>query len=102
MIPALALLAGVAVTYVMRIAFITLVPADRLPERVRDAMDDVGPAAMAAIIATHLAHGGSPAGSLAPTLIGVVVASAVAWRTGNLAATVATGIATVTLATSML
>ena len=102
MIPALALIAGVAVTYVLRIAFIVLVPADRLPGRVRGALDDVGPAAMAAIIATHLVHGGGPVGSSVPTLAGIVVASAVAWRTSNLAATVVSGIAAVALVMAVL
>ncbi len=100
MIPALALLAGVAVTYVLRITFIALVPADRLPRGIRDALDDVGPAAMAAILATHLAHGGTPPSP--PTLVGVAVAAAVAWRTRNLAATVVSGITTVALASALL
>lgn len=92
MIPVLALLVAAAATYALRITFIVFVPADRLPMPVRATLDDVGPAAMAAIVATHLAHGGGPGGLWAPSLVGAGVAAVVAWRMGNLALTVVAGI----------
>ena len=88
----LALLAGAVATYLLRITFISLVPADRLPIRIQGALRDVGPAAMAAIVATHLAHGSGPAGLWSPSLGAAVAAALVAWWTGNLAATVLVGI----------
>ncbi len=88
----LALLVGALATYVLRVSFIALVPADRLPARVRLALDDVGPAAMAAIVATHLAHRSGPAGLWSPSLVAAFVAALVAWRTRSLGATVLVGI----------
>jgi branched-subunit amino acid transport protein len=77
----LSLLALAAITWLFRITFITLVPADRLPAAVRARMDAVGPAAFAALLATEVA-GTSPA-DLAPLLVAGAAAALAAWRTHN-------------------
>lgn len=92
MTPVLVLLLAAVATWLLRIAFITLVPAGRLPERVRRSLDDVAPAVMAALVVTHLAHGEGVAGLALADVLAVLVASLVAWRTRQLAATVVAGV----------
>jgi branched-subunit amino acid transport protein len=90
-VPIVLLLAAVS-TWLLRVFFITLVPAGLLPARVRAALDDVAPAVMAALIVTHLA-GGKGVGGLVPSdLAAALVAAVVAWRTEQLSATVVTGV----------
>jgi branched-subunit amino acid transport protein len=55
------LLAAVA-SWGQRVLFITVVPTARLPTSVRDALDDVAPAVMAALVVSSLAHGRGPSG----------------------------------------
>jgi branched-subunit amino acid transport protein len=86
------LLAAVA-TWLLRIGFITLVPAELLPGRVRLALDDVAPAVMAALLVTHLANGQGLGGLVLADVLAALVAAAVAWRTRQLSATVVVGIA---------
>src|SRR4029079_7310433 len=52
----LVLLLGAIGTYLLRLLFITLIPAHRLPDRARAALQLVGPAALAALIATDIGH----------------------------------------------
>ena len=95
MTPTLAFVAltlGALTTWLLRVTFIVFVPADRLPVRVRRALDDVGPAVTAAIVASHLAHGSGPAGLWSLSLAAAAIAAIVAWRTGHLAYTVLAGI----------
>lgn len=89
----IALVLAAAVTWLLRVTFITLVPAASLPARVHGALDDVAPAVMAAIVVTHLAHGEGIDGLVLADLGAVLVAAAVAWRTRHLAATVVAGVA---------
>ena len=93
MTPAIVLLLGVAATFVARVLLITIVPAGRLPDRVRHALDDVAPAVTAAIVASHLAHGAGPSGLVHPATLAALAAAVVAWTTRHLAATVAAGVA---------
>jgi branched-subunit amino acid transport protein len=91
MMAAIALLCAALATWLLRVSFITLVPADRLPERVRLALDDVGPAVMAALLVTYLAQGGVR-GLVLADVVAAAVASIVAWRTRNLSLTVFVGV----------
>ena len=50
----IALLALGAASWVMRITFITLLPADRLPARVRYSLEYLAPAVLASIVAVEL------------------------------------------------
>lgn len=86
------LLLAAVTTWLLRVLFITLVPASLLPGRVRLALDDVAPAVMAALLMTHLAHGQGLVGLVLSDVLAAMVAAAVAWRTRHLAATVVVGI----------
>jgi branched-subunit amino acid transport protein len=82
----LVLLAVAAGSWVLRVTFVTVVDVDTLPSLVREALDYVGPAVLAALIVTTLAHGEGHAGlrlSL-PEITGLVAAAVVALRTGTL------------------
>jgi branched-subunit amino acid transport protein len=86
------LLLAAATTWLLRIAFIALVPAARLPERVHAALDDVAPAVMAALVVASLAHGRGLAGLAASDVAAALIAAVVAWRTRSLAITVVVGV----------
>ncbi|WP_052665045.1 AzlD domain-containing protein [Nitriliruptor alkaliphilus] len=86
------LLLACVVTWLLRISFITLVPAGGLPDRLRSALDDVGPAVLAAVVVTHLAHGEGLQGLILTDLLATLVAAAVAWRTRSLSLTVVVGV----------
>lgn len=89
----LIVLAAAVGTWVLRVAFITLVPAEQLPGRIRRALDDAGPVVLAAMVA-HAAVAGHGTGlRLVPMAVGGVAAALVAWRTASLVGTVAVGIA---------
>ena len=82
----LVLLAVAGGTWALRVAFVTVVDVDALPSLIREALDYVGPAAMAALVITTLAHGEGLAG-LRPSLpeaAGLIAAAVVALRTGTL------------------
>lgn len=82
----LALIGAAAGSYVLRIAFVTLVDVERLPDTVKEALRYVGPAVTAAIVVTSLAHGEGRAGLhlSAAQLVGLLAAAITAWRTGSL------------------
>lgn len=90
---AIVLLGGGLATWVLRVGFIGLVPARRLPERVRRALDVTGPSAMAALIVGDLVHEASQ-GAAAAALIATAVAAVVMWRFQNLALVTIAGIGT--------
>lgn len=82
----LALLGAAAGSYVLRIAFVTLIDVDRLPASVRGSLAYVGPAVTAAIVVSALA-GGAGRGGLAltgPQVAGLAAAALVMWRTSSL------------------
>jgi branched-subunit amino acid transport protein len=91
--------AGAVATWVFRILFITLVPADRLPDGVRRALPHIGPSVMAALIVTELADRRGVAHAVTPDArhLALLVAVLVAWRVRNLAAPMAAAAATVLL-----
>ena len=91
----LALGGAVAVSWLLRVLVITLLPASRLPERARRTLPDVGPAVFAALVAAALLGG---AAAPDPSFVGgVVVAGLVAWRTHRIGLSTAAGLATVAL-----
>ena len=88
------LAAGGLISWVIRVAFITLVPSSRFPSVVRRAIEGIGPAAMAALIATELAHQVQAGGTQAAAALGAaLIAGMVAWRTDRPSLTVVVGIA---------
>jgi branched-subunit amino acid transport protein len=91
------LAAAGALSWVLRIGLITLLPAERLPAAFRAALDHLAPAVLAAIVATELAQAvesgaGAGAGAVAAPLLTAAVAGAVAWTTRSLALTVGCGL----------
>jgi branched-subunit amino acid transport protein len=80
-------------TWLLRVAFIVMLPAERLPARVRRVLDDAGPVVLAAM-AAHVAVAGHASGlHLAPMAVGGAAAALVAWRTTNFLGTVLAGVA---------
>lgn len=91
----LALAVGALATWILRVCFITLLPADRLHPRVRRTLRHVGPAVLGAMIVTMLVgHGGLPA-LVTPTArhLALLVAALVAWRVRNVLAPMAAALA---------
>lgn len=89
---AIALFLASVATWLLRICFITLLPAGRLPDRVRAALDDVGPAVVAALLVTYLAHGEGVRGLVLSDVLATFLAAAVAWWTRSLSVTVVAGV----------
>jgi branched-subunit amino acid transport protein len=86
------LAAGGLASWVLRILFVTLVPAQRLPARFRAAIASAGPAAMAALLMTEFGEVSSvDRSALLPWVGGALVATALAVRFKNLAFTVGGG-----------
>jgi branched-subunit amino acid transport protein len=93
----LVLLLAAVTTWLLRVCFITLLPASTLPVRVRLALEDVRPTVMAALLVTHLAHGEGIGGLVLADVLATLIAALVAWRTRKLAPTVLAGIVAVGL-----
>ena len=55
------------VSWLLRVSFVTLLPAQRLPRRIRGALASAGPAAMASMLAAELGRSAS-GGDLAVTV----------------------------------
>jgi len=89
-----AMLALGALCWVFRIAFVLVVPAERLPARVVGGLEHLAPAVLASISAVELGsvtRGGGP--GAAPGAVTLVLAVAlVAHRTRNLTVTVLAGL----------
>jgi branched-subunit amino acid transport protein len=86
-----------AVSWLFRIAFITLLPADRLPPRLHNGLDYLAPAVLASIVAVELVdliHDAPPADALA-LLAAAAVIAVIAHRTHNLTLACTLGIAAV-------
>ncbi|HSJ45756.1 MAG TPA: AzlD domain-containing protein [Euzebyales bacterium] len=96
---ALALLGAAAGSYVLRIAFVTLIDVERLPDAVKEALRYVGPAVTAAIVVSSLAHGEGRAGLdvSAAQVIGLLAAAVTAWRSGSLLWSLGAGMVSFTL-----
>lgn len=88
----IALLVVAAISWAMRISFTAVFAGDRLPEWVRTRLDAVGPAAFAALLASHVASG--HASAVPSTVVALVVAGVVARVTrSHLAAVVGAALA---------
>lgn len=88
----LVLLLGAIGTYLLRLLFITLIPAHRLPDRARAALQLVGPAALAALIATDIGHAAAHPTNLWPSLAAVAGAGLISALTKNLGLTIIGGL----------
>lgn len=89
------LLAAASATF--RIAFITLIPAERLPGPLTRGLTHLAPAALAAIAAVELmgvVRDGQLVGNLA-TLCAMAIVGVIAYRWQNLTFTVITGLVTI-------
>jgi branched-subunit amino acid transport protein len=100
----LVLFAVAAGTWALRVAFVTIVDVDTLPSLAREALDYVGPAVLAALIVTTLAHGEGHTGlrPSPPEIAGLVAAALVALRTGSLLWPLAAAMAVFTAGTVLL
>jgi branched-subunit amino acid transport protein len=86
-----ALSLGALATWLLRVAFIAVLPADRLPEGLLRALRHVGPAVLGALVVTTLVgHDGLPA-LFVPSArhLALLAAALVAVRFRNLAAPIA-------------
>jgi len=88
-----------AVCWLFRVAFVTLVPAERLPTGLRAGLEYLAPAVLAAIVAVEvvgmLSH--STPGDALPLLAAVVVTGVVARLTRSLSIVSAVGLGLVLL-----
>ncbi|GAA0944833.1 AzlD domain-containing protein [Pseudonocardia zijingensis] len=89
------LVAAGAVSWLLRVIPITLLPAARLPAPARRLLDHAAPAAIAAMVGAGIA-GGNALPELAarlPVLLGALVAGVIAWRRRGLVLPVVAGLA---------
>jgi branched-subunit amino acid transport protein len=95
----LALLALGAVSWVLRITFVNLLPADRLPTRLRNGLEYLAPAVLSAIIAVELTTSIRNTDPLHATFLLVAGAGIgwVAYRTRNVSLACALGVGVVLL-----
>lgn len=87
------IIAGMLVTYAIRLSFIALVPQERLPDLFRRSLRYVPPAVLAALITPELFR---PAGPFDISLgnhrlLAGTLAAIIAWRSRNTWLTIATG-----------
>ena len=86
-----------AVSWVLRIAFITLLPAERLPARLRDGLEYLAPAVLASIVAVELValiRDAQPADAAVLLAAGAAIGM-VAYRTRNISIACALGVGVV-------
>lgn len=96
-----AVLFGVgAVSWLLRVTAITVLPAARLPLAARRLLDHAAPAALAAVVGAGIA-GGVPVADLGlrgPVVIGALVTAVLAWWRRGLVLPVVVGLAVAALA----
>lgn len=92
MTPVVILLLAAGVTWLLRVTFITMLPAGRMPARIQAALDDVAPAVLAAIVASHLVRGEGIDGLVSAHPLAALATAVVAWRTQSLATTTVAGV----------
>jgi branched-subunit amino acid transport protein len=81
-------------TYALRVLLITLVPASHLPDGVRRYLPHVGPAVLAALVATAL----FPSSGVQPAfLVGAALTAVAARRGGNVVVATGVGLGAVAL-----
>lgn len=91
---AIAIGCAAAGTYGLRALFVTLVRPPSLPSALERALASAGPAVMAALAATHLAHPPATGGpGLTSRLLAVAAGALVAHRTRHLWVAMAAGMA---------
>jgi branched-subunit amino acid transport protein len=90
-----------AVSWVLRIAFITLLPGDRLPDRLRNSLEYLAPAVLAAIVSVELIALVRDAEPIdAAVLLGAgAVIGLVAYHTRNVSIACALGVGAVLILT---
>jgi branched-subunit amino acid transport protein len=101
---AVAVLLGLgAVSWLFRVAAITLMPAAGLPSPVRRLLDYAIPAALAAMVGAGIAGGAALPDLMSrlPVLAGAVVTAALAWRRRRVVVPVVAGLATAWLLSIM-
>jgi branched-subunit amino acid transport protein len=89
----LIILGGMVTTYLTRLSFVALIPQERLPLRLRRALQYIPPAVLAAIVFPELAiRGGELAIAIEnERLLAGLLAALVAWRLKNTWFTIASG-----------
>ena len=88
-----------AACWIFRVAFIGLVPADRLPAGLTRGLEYLAPAVLAAIAAVEVVavvRGGDLVGNAA-TAVAMAVVALVAYRWRNLSLTVAAGLVSIVI-----
>lgn len=101
MIALLSMLVLGAISWVFRIAFITLLPADRLPARLHNHLEYLAPAVLAAIVAVELialVRHAEPLDAAVLLAAGATIA-VVAYRTRNISIACILGVAAVLILT---
>jgi branched-subunit amino acid transport protein len=98
----LTLSACAVATWLLRVAFITLLPADRLPGVAHRALRYAGPAVLGAMVVTSLI-GPDGLAALAPSArhLALLAAALVAWRVRNLAAPIIAALAVMLVAAAV-
>ena len=90
-------------TYALRASMFVLVGARALPARVDDALRLVGPAAVAALVATMtFSHAGSIDPRPAPELVAIAVGYVAVRRTGNVVYSFVAGLPTLWVLTALM
>jgi branched-subunit amino acid transport protein len=92
------LVAAIAVTWLARVAFVTLLPADRLPEAIKAGLVAAAPAVLGALTVVTLLQARVAAASRTTHLVPLAVAAFLAHRRANLAVIV---VAAITVATCL-
>ena len=94
MTPLLAMACLAGASWVLRAMFIVMVPAERLPQALRDALTHLAPAVLAALVTVEVAGAADGLDPVRVTLlVGAVLLAAVAVRvTGSLGLAVAIGL----------
>ena len=93
-------LSGLA-TWLLRVCFITVLPADRMPEAFRRLLRHLGPAVMSTLLVLTLAGEGGARSLLVPSgrHLALLAAGVVAWRCRNVALPLAVAVGVAYLAT---
>jgi branched-subunit amino acid transport protein len=88
-----------AVCWLFRVAFVTLVPAERLPAGLRAGLENLAPAVLAAIVAVEVVSmiGDATSGEALPLLAAVAVTGVVARLTRSLSIVCGVGLGLVLL-----
>lgn len=96
------LVAAGIITWSLRASAVVLVSGHTMPQGVTHACGYARHAVLSALVATAVTGGASTVwGVVSPQLVGVIAASAVAWRTGSVLRTLVAGVGAVALAAAV-